>query len=217
MSWITQAQLRRDTPQARQLVSQLLMSGNRDAGHSLVWNLFAEDPDAPRDFLYREAEPGQFLIVSHRAPKDVAELWALQSRPYAPQIATHERFGFSLRANPTVSLSQPDRARSQRKDVMEVATHRKGSALSAEEREAAAMDWLLGRASQLGVWFDTGLCGTRRRDRLRLSKGIVHTVVDYEGVLIVEDPARLLAALIGGVGRGKAYGLGLLLLRRLGS
>jgi CRISPR system Cascade subunit CasE len=215
MSWITQAHLRRDTPQARHLVSQILLSGNQDAGHGLVWNLFADDPEATRDFLFREAEPGRFLIVSERAPKDQSEIWTLQSRPYAPQIKLHDRLGFSLRANPTVSLSRPNRARSHRADVMMEAKRLKGAPLSAEEREQVAMDWLLARASQLGVRFDTDLSGTRRHDQLRLSKGIVHAVVDYEGVLTVEEPGQLLKVLMSGVGRGKAYGLGLLLLRRL--
>ena len=147
MSWITQAQLRRDTPQARQLASQLLTSARWDGGHGLVWNLFADAPDASRDFLYREVEAGQFLVVSSREPRPEPAVWVAHTRPYAPTLAVGDHFGFSLRANPTISLSQPGRARSHRADVLMEAKRQKGGPLTSEEREAAAMSWLQARTS----------------------------------------------------------------------
>lgn len=38
----------------------------------------------------------------------------------------------------------------------------------------------------------------------------------YEGILAVDDPERLRAALVKGIGRGKAYGMGLLTLKPVG-
>lgn len=226
MSWITQAQLRRDTPQARQLASQLLAAARWDGSHGLVWTLFSDDPDASRDFLYRQVETGRFLVVSSRVPQAQPEIWETKTLPYAPALTTGDRFGFTLRANPTVSLSRPHRARSHRADVMMEAKRLKGAPLTPDESETAAMAWLLARAPALGVGFDAERCGAGLMPQFATARppdpetGAPRktslTVVDYDGVLTVEDPDRLRSALTGGVGRGKAFGLGLLLLRRLG-
>ena len=93
-------------------------------------------------------------------------------------------------------------------------------ALTPEERESAALGWLFARAEAIGVRFDEARCATRRQQRLRLARPdgaapAIITVVDYEGVLTVADPVRLNTALLAGVGHGKAFGLGLLLLRHL--
>ena len=225
MSWITQAQLRRDTPQARQLASQLLTAARWDGGHGLVWTLFSDDPDASRDFLYREVEAGRFLVVSTREPHVQPEIWLTKTLPYAPALVAGDRFGFSLRANPSVSLSRPGRARSHRADVMMEAKRQKGGPLTPEEREAAAMYWLQARAPALGVGFDADRCGTSRHGQFQTPRPpdpetgkprkTSLAVIDYDGVLTIEDPDRLRSALSAGVGRGKAFGLGLLLLRQL--
>jgi CRISPR system Cascade subunit CasE len=39
-------------------------------------------------------------------------------------------------------------------------------------------------------------------------------VLDFEGVLEVTDPVRFLAALANGFGRARAFGCGLMLIRR---
>jgi CRISPR system Cascade subunit CasE len=47
------------------------------------------------------------------------------------------------------------------------------------------------------------------------SKGIELATVDFEGTLEVADPARFLDALVRGVGPAKAFGCGLMLVRRI--
>ena len=216
MSWLTHAQLRRDTPAARQLANLLLKHNDRDRGHGLVWNLFADDPEATRDFLYREIEVGGYLLVSVRRPMAEPALWTLRSKPYAPALASGDRLGFSLRANPTISLSQPDRRPSRRVDVFLDAKKKLGRPLGPEEREAAALNWLFGRAASLGVDFERDACRTGRRDQQEIERPGARaariTIVDYQGILTVRDPALLSQALISGVGHGKAFGAGLLLL-----
>lgn len=231
MSWLTQAELRRDTPQARQLADQLQHSARKENGHGLVWTLFSSDPEARRDFLYRTVELGRFIIVSEREPEDRLGLWTLRSRPYAPQVRVGGRYGFSLCANPTVAVSRPDRARSHRADVLMNAKMRakaEGKPFTLQDQRDAAQAWLLGREDRLGVRFDRaaqddedfGGVQVGRVDRVDLSrpgaaKRANLTAVDYLGVLTVVDPERLLPVLTGGVGRGKAFGLGLMLLRHL--
>ncbi|QCI66842.1 type I-E CRISPR-associated protein Cas6/Cse3/CasE [Phreatobacter stygius] len=226
MSFLTLAELRRDTPQARAYARLLLDSSIEDSAHRLVWLLFGDKPDAERDFLFREAEPGRFLVVSQRQPAGEEAIWSLKSRPYQPAPTKGRRYGFSLRANPTVSLSQPGRARSLVRDVLLHAKKQAGRPLTPEEREAAALAWLTARGERMGVTFDPMLCQAKRYDLLKVSrkkekgKGSAHpaefTVVDFEGVLTVDDPAALETTLRSGIGKGRAYGLGLMLLRPLG-
>lgn len=219
MSYLTLAQLRNDTVQARAFARELALRSPGDHGHGLVWALFGDDPDATRDFLYREGESGHFLIVSKRQPKGDENVWVLKSRPYAPAPAPGQRLGFSLRANPTVSLSQPGRARSLNRDVLLHAKKQAGRPLSPEEREDVCLSWLTTRAEQLGVRLDRDLSHVATFQELRIprkgGKDAEFLTVDFEGVLTVENSTTLSNALIAGVGKGRAYGLGLMLLRPL--
>jgi CRISPR system Cascade subunit CasE len=77
--------------------------------------------------------------------------------------------------------------------------------------------WLRERAHCLGCDIDT--------DRLRVDghrvhrklarRGIVLSTLDFEGELQVTDPEAFLSALLNGIGPAKAFGCGLLLVRRL--
>ncbi len=192
MSYLTLAQLRSDTVQARDFARKLALRSPGDHGHGLVWTLFGDDPDATRDFLYREAEPGRLLIVSKRQPKGDETIWVLKSRLYAPASTPGQRLGFSLRANPTISLSQSGRARSLSRDVLLHAKKQAGRPLSPEEREEVCLAWLEARASQLGVKLDRDLSHVAVFQQLRISrkngKAAKFLAVDFEGVLAVEDP-----------------------------
>ena len=222
MSWFTHAALRRDTPEARERLKETLRRRPAfDAHHSLVWQVFDRDPEAPRDFIYREMRPDNFLIVSARAPEADPALWHLRSKPYAPVLPKDARFGFSLRVNPTVSQPQPKGKRGVRRDVLMSAKRDAAAPLRPEEREERALNWLRTKLERCGAELDTGLSQLLDYDQLRLRrKGQTQratlSYIDVEGVLSVRDPDALQAALVSGIGHGRAFGLGLLLLRPLG-
>src|SRR5262245_40874972 len=81
--WMTKATLRRDSGS---LAALLTDTGLRDGGHRLVWSLFPDNPAGTRDFLFRAADDGSFIIVSQRTPVDSHNLWSLSSRVYEPEI-----------------------------------------------------------------------------------------------------------------------------------
>jgi CRISPR system Cascade subunit CasE len=219
MNWITRAELRRDAPAQQALASLLLDASRPDVGHRLVWSLFADDQDANRDFLYREVEPGRFLIVSERGPSDPRELWRLETKPYAPRFMRGERMGFSLRANPAQSVKAAGRERGVRVDAVMHAKTLARDKLNPDEIEQAALDWLFAREARLGVRFDRPFCAAGGYRQVHIgrpgAKPIRHSVVDYEGALEVLDPAALARVAAGGVGKAKGYGCGLLMLRPL--
>lgn len=219
MSWLTRAELHREEPAQKALARLLLDAGARDVGHRLVWTLFADAPDATRDFVFREVEPGRFLIVSERAPADPRGLWKLEVKAYTPQFSEGQRLAFALRANPAQSVKTPGRSRGARVDAIMHAKTLAAGALGVEDIEKAALDWLFAREERIGVKFDRPLCAAGGYRQVRIArdggKPIRHSMIDYEGAFAIVDPAALSQAVTKGVGKARAYGCGLLMLRPL--
>lgn len=219
MTWLTRAELRREAPAQNALASLLLSTTRQDVGHRLVWSLFSDDPDAKRDFIYREAEPGRFLVLSERQPNDQTHIWTLQTKPYTPLFESGQKLAFSLRANPARSVKTPGRDRGIRVDAVMHAKTQAMTPLDSDQVERVALEWLFDRQVRLGVCFDPNFCaaGGYRQVRIGRKAGspIRHSVIDYEGVLEVADPVALLSAVREGVGKARAYGCGLLMLRPL--
>lgn len=211
-------------PATRNLGVLLADSTDGDAGHRLVWTLFPGD-NAHRDFLYREADRGSFLIVSQRPAVDAHQIWRLDTKPYEPCPRAGERYSFILRANPSMDISRAGQ-RSLRVDAV---MHAKRQAKARGERwtpdmeRASALDWLYAREAAIGVRFDRTRCDASgyaqaalpRDDAARSRRAITYATIDYEGHLDVVDGARFAETLKTGIGRARAFGCGLMLIRRV--
>ena len=84
-----------------------------------------------------------------------------------------------------------------------------------ESTDKAAADWLYSRAEARGFSVDS-LQATAYQWHALPEKGrkAGFSTMDYEGVLTVTDPVLLSATLANGLGPSKAFGCGLLLIRR---
>ena len=74
--------------------------------HQMLWQLFGDDPDAKRDFIFRREDRNgwpQFYLVSQRIPKDQDNVWRIDQREYQPKLRQGQRLAFSLRANPVIT------------------------------------------------------------------------------------------------------------------
>jgi CRISPR system Cascade subunit CasE len=205
--------------------------------HRLVWTLFPPEL-RQRPFLYREtslshraAKGGEFYILSSIAPQDREGLFELETRPFAPMLRRNEILRFSLRANPTAQRSETvdGRRKSRRHDVVMRALRPVASKDRAAERpkliRSAGLVWLTQQGERAGFvlpdpdnlaidgyeQFDADPEG--RLDR-KASRRPVHSRLDYEGLLRIEDPDLFLARLAIGFGRARAFGHGLMLIRR---
>ncbi|UFN49153.1 type I-E CRISPR-associated protein Cas6/Cse3/CasE [Roseomonas sp. OT10] len=222
--WLSRIRLRREAPVAA--LARLLVpegEGARTAaGHHLIWSVFSDGPERRRDFLWREEAPGRFLALSARRPEDATGLFTVESRPFEPALAPGDRLGFALRANPVVSRTAGPGRRGQRHDVvMDALRHVPPGPERAEARPATILSagraWLAGQGERHGFRPDgtVAVDGYERRPVPREGGGTaVLGVLEFEGVLTVEDPARFLAALAAGFGKARAFGLGLMLIRR---
>ena len=238
--FLTRARVRRNVPAAALRALLLPTDGGRraGAGRRLVWTLFADTPDRERDFLWRETDAGTFYILSRREPVDAHAIFDLDpSKPFAPALAAGDRLAFSLRANATVAKKEPGRARGKPVDVVMAAIRslpggeRAGPRTAAIAREGRR--WIESQGARCGFSLapalDHDVDGADEegaaRPALRVTGyralRVEHRgaearlgVLDFDGVLEVQDPGAFVESVTRGFGRAKAFGCGLMLIRR---
>lgn len=206
--------------------------------HQWLWKFFPSDTNAKRDFLFRRRDgennaPG-FYVLSSREAVSFSSAWQVQSKLFNPSLVQGQRFAFDLRANPVVTHSVDGKSR--RDDVV---MHKKKQLLSErglnrwsdwdnadtekpllyEIVQDSCAHWLERRSEACGF----RLVESRDQQQLRVDgylqqkadkKGIRFSTVDFSGVLEVVDPSRFRKALFEGIGKAKAFGCGLMLIRR---
>lgn len=233
---LTRAKLRRDPGAAGAIADLILGAMLKDrvgGSHKLVWSLFGYTGTESRDFLFREMEePGSYLILSEREPMDSHNLWNLESREFTTAFEDGAKLRFMLRANPTITVGgrKEDGTRGKRHDVVMHLKHQLRGTEMAEDYDQndlvaeAGINWIRkktmgveGKDDLLGftVFEDTCLTeGYRRRLVARKEKAdIVLPSIDFSGVLQVTNPEIFSNTLRTGIGRGRAFGLGMLMVR----
>lgn len=214
---------------------QLVGLGDLDpyGQHQAIWKLFDLPPKEeragqPAPFLFRaEQQDGLpvFYVLSAQCPQDRQGLWQVDPKRYIPDIQVGDRLAFKLRVNPTVARRVAGKGRSQRHDVVMDTKRRNGwkdlpedaGPTLAHVAYEAGVSWLQSRQEHLGVKLsDVGLrVNGYRTWRQRADKGIALSTLDFEGNVTVTDRECFLDALLLGVGPAKAFGCGLLLVRRV--
>jgi CRISPR system Cascade subunit CasE len=181
-----------------------------------------------------------FLVLSREAPNAGHPLLDIDTKPFAPDLNRGDRLGFSLRANPTrQSGAKYDGEQTIRKAIRrDVVWDALRAVPEAQRREARPRmiaeeghRWLNERAAASGFRLlaigppdiddpdaDHGLLRIDGYEQLRFArigrKGRI-SVLEFDGVLEVTEPLLLLAAIARGFGRARAFGCGLMLIRRM--
>lgn len=214
------------------------------AAHRIVWLLFQSEPDAGHEmnwrqtdngYLWRDDGDGRYLILSRVPPSDPHDLFELETKEFAPQLRAGDRLKFALRANPVVAsksgfTDEQKRNRGKRVDVVMNAlksvprtdwTSRTGRAFARDDLVTETTQaWLAQQGSKHGFKLSAGFVAegysqvqvARSAERRRRSASF--SVVNLAGEITVTDPAALLARLPLGFGAAKAFGCGLMLIRR---
>jgi CRISPR system Cascade subunit CasE len=171
-------------------------------------------------------------------------MWRVETKRFEPSLRTGQRLGFRLRASPVVRRAEREggkaAGRARRLDVvMDLTTSMKrdGQPIPelTERIASAGAAWLEKQARHAGFRLvetavecigEDGLLEARVRPALRVegyrqhriarrgTSPIQFSTLDFEGVLEVTDPAAFLAQVRAGFGPQKAFGCGLMLLRR---
>lgn len=233
--YLSRARLRSNRGEVLSAIAPILFPDDEQArpghAHRLVWLLFQDIPDIQRDFLWRDDGDGKYLILSPRVPTDRHNLFELDTKPFAPELAAGDRLRFSLRTNPTVARKdardpedKAGRARGKRVDVVMDALCKipKGERAVARDRLTAdaGQRWLTEQGARTGFkphkvtvnsYARIDIADTSRKKR-RERAGV--SVMDLGGELEVTDPAAFVQKLAKGFGAAKAFGNGLMLIRR---
>lgn len=217
----------------RQAAHELAQS--RYAEHQWLWEFFSNSKDQSRDFIYRRIECdhiSRFYVVSKREPKAFSNAWQVQSREYDPVLLAGQRLSFQLCANPVVTKKNAE-GKSQRHDVVMQAKKKLLSAhgLSAEAKwaewsdadskpmlyelvQSSCLAWLQSRAEGNGFSVIQASVDSYQQNRAG-KKDIRFSTVDFSGELVVTNPELFQQALLNGIGHAKAFGCGLLLVKRV--
>jgi len=190
-----------------------------DAHHRLIWMSFSDSHARSRDFLWRHDGDGRFMTLSARPPLVHDLFLPPESKIFCPNLRSGDCLHFLLRANATRMRRQGPR-RSKRVDVVMDRLHDLHPTERTARRPAlvqeAAQEWMANLGARCGFEakqilaedYTTLELGRKRR------QGATLGILDMSGLVTVTDPARFLMALAQGFGRAKAWGCGLMLIRR---
>lgn len=214
--------------------------GNAYGEHQWLWRFFPAPEGTERDFLFRRRDVDglpRFYVVSRRLPESDAMAWQVQSREYEPSPPVGARLSFELRANPVVTRSV--NGKGKRHDVVMDEKQRLlrerdlpcWKAWTPGQKSPGGMpdprpplyeivqrtctDWLQSRAQDHGFSLESaGTIVESYRQHGGKNGQLRFSTVDFQGELVVTDQEKFANALRSGIGRAKAFGCGLLLVRR---
>jgi CRISPR system Cascade subunit CasE len=205
MTYLTQAVL--DFATAARL-------GLRDSydWHQSVWKAFPGRDGARRDFLTRldpQRQGFRLLIVSTTEPvrpdwcPDDPQSW--MTKPIREAYFTRSRYAFQLCANPTKKVTKlaPDGSPTKN-----------GRRVPLRTREELVA-WLSRKGAQGGFSVDEDTLRSFPRGREYFEKNGqhgLHSAVEFQGTLTVNDPTKFHESFTRGIGPAKAFGFGLLVI-----
>ncbi len=172
--------------------------------HRHLWRLFPGMPEDKRSFLYRvsygkDNDPLRILMQSLYEPsptESVKGCIILRTKVFNPVLKEKDQLHFVLCANPTKQLIK-ERCRVQLIDDKQVIAWLKNKLKDAAGVENAEIV----DKRNLYFWKDG-------------KAGKIATIT-YSGQISVNDPESMRAILEQGIGRAKAFGCGLMLVRRV--
>ncbi len=194
-----------------------------DAHHKLIWTLFGDAKDRDRDFLWRYDGKDRFYTLSHRPPLGNDLFGDVACKEFAPALIVGDRLSFVLRANATRAKRalKDAKGRSKKVDVAMDALYQTRQGERAQNRhrfaEQAATDWMKAQGGAYGFSVNTLKLydysvlklGQGRRDASRQ-----FGLLDMNGIITVTDPKAFAMKYAQGFGRAKAWGCGLMMIRR---
>jgi len=199
--------------------------------HQILWQLFESNPDAKRDFLYRQVlEQGQikYYILSERKPVNDSGIWVIEPpKEYDPQLYKDQKLVFNLRVNPVITAVGSN-GKKQRHDVVMHAKKQLGYRQMSDADKPSiqqlvqdsCLNWLGSRAANNGFSIQAGAVTVdgyqqHRTETKKLKHRVSFSSVDFQGVLAVTDPQLFRKVLFDGIGKAKAFGCGLFLVKQL--
>lgn len=177
-----------------------------------------------------------YATVSHSALRDTAltialpeilavvDLAQMAIKPMPTNWVIGQRLGFDLHTRPVRRLNAPFAGLAKGAEIdaflTDVLRKQPGAVAETQEttREAVYVDWLAERLAGAAT-LDRTATNMARFRRTRVVRGAAASEgpeATFHGTLQITDPVRFADLLVRGVGRHRAYGFGMLLLRAPG-
>jgi len=181
--------------------------------HRNLWELFPENPEAERDFLFRveraDSHRADILMQSFRKPENSSpNVQSLESRAYPLILREGQQLQFLLVANPVKTISDENGRKS--------ATGEPKKCRVPLIRDEDHRGWLLRKldecASLETLIVDRTTPFHFRKDRENRF-GKIQPVI-FQGILTVREPETFACLIRKGIGPAKAFGCGLLSIAR---
>ena len=190
-----------------------------DAHHKLIWSVFSDSSARKRDFIWRYDGGRRFFTLSSRPPVSSDLFLPPETKVFEPNLQPGDRLHYVLRTNAIRSHKQ-ESGRGKRVDI--VMDLLRGIKLEdrAEKRDdlaqKAARTWLEKQGLQCGFHpVDTLAEGYRTLELgRRRNRNARFGILDLSGEIRITDPVTFVTAMAQGFGRAKAWGCGLMLVRR---
>lgn len=199
--------------------------------HQWLWRFFPAPNGSPRDFLFRRSDLDgmpRFYVLSKRPPVNAGSTWHVQSREYVPRLEVGDQLQFDLRANPVVTVTHDGKAKrhdvvmQEKKRLLDARGLARWDEWQGEDKpemnditRETCGKWLNERGKRLGFEVDQHSLSVEAYQQHRGKKEVLRfSTVDFSGRLTVVAPDALANALFNGIGHAKAFGCGLLLVRR---
>lgn len=200
---------------------------NSYQAHQLVWQMFADNPDRQRDFIYRYETVNclpTFYIVSKRKPVGNTEIWNVLTKEYKPKLRSGQLLEFMLRTNPIRARRDNDGKQKRHDVIMEEKLKLKKECRDFDLPSIVQNEghqWLEERASCHGFRIESNNVRVDGYQQHKFFKkkgnnSISLSTLDFNGILTVTDPEIFIKkCLFKGIGPAKAFGCGLMLVKRV--
>ncbi len=188
--------------------------------HRQLWRLFPGEEKETRSnneelrqgFLFRTEDnptgrPARLLVQSRRMPEAASGLVIVSSREFQPQPVAGQRLAFLLTANPVKTITDTQRDAKPGK--------KSGKCRVPLIKEEEQHEWIARKLASAGEIEAVNILPHSLVYFRKGNRGGKLATVTFEGVLRVSDPTRIAELLANGIGHAKAFGCGLLLVRRL--
>lgn len=188
--------------------------------HRQLWRLFpgeekemrSNNEELRQGFLFRiednpTGRPARLLVQSLRAPEATSGIVLVGTREFQPQPVASQRLAFLLTANPvkTITDAQRDAKPGKKSEKCRVP-------LIKEEEQR---EWIARKLASMGEIEAVNILPHAPIYFRKGNRGGKLATVTFDGVLRVSDPTRMTELLRNGIGHAKAFGCGLLLVRRV--
>lgn len=189
--------------------------------HQLLWKLFPErTEETKRDFLFRRDDSEGFplfYLLSVTQPQNLPGVLKVESKEFNPNLNKSDKLSFSLRANPVKKAKLGDDSFARHDVVMHLkkslSDADKETYSQAEFEQQAGEKWLAQRAEKNGFKVLSVIAQGYQQHHFQKRKIKISTL-DFEGLLEVTDVDKFKKVLYQGIGSAKAFGCGLMLIKR---